>query len=172
MLYLIISLQYNGDSPLYFAAYGGHVEILSVLLSNGASINKTNNVGSTPLHVAANIGHESSVALLLSMGADVNHKRNDGQTPLDAAKTQTIKDMIIAHTKKHEESQWFTAARMGDLSLIQQGINDKFDVNCRDSRGRTAVFWGSQEGHLPFVEYLITYHADLSIATVSVRDAF
>ena len=71
-----------------------------------------------------------------------------------------------------DESLWFPAASQGDLALIQQGINDKIDVNCRDSKGRTAVYCAAQEGHLQLVEYLITQHADLNIANVSGDEVF
>ena len=71
-----------------------------------------------------------------------------------------------------DESQWFQAAENGDLALIKKGINVKTDVNCRDSEGRTAMWWAAQEGHLQLVEYLVTQHADLSIADVSVNDVF
>ena len=66
-----------------------------------------------------------------------------------------------------DESQWFQAAEKGDLAVIQKGINDKIDVNCRDSDGQTALWWAACKGHLQLVEYLITQHADLSIASVS-----
>ena len=129
--------------------------------------------------MAAN-GFDAVVAVLLSNGADVNQVNNDGKKPIDVATDQKIKDMIYAPMKKkHQESQqpvdeslWFTAAMMGDLAVIQQGINDKIDVNCRDSKGHTAVYWAAANGHEQLLEYLISLHADLSIADVSAHDVY
>ena len=184
-LHDISSLQNDGSSPLQAAAAGGHDAVVTVLLDNGANINHANKVGWSSLHLSAYNGHETMVGSLIDRGADVNLVNNDGDRPIDVAKTQKIKDMLIALTKEKpqeegqqqppgqavptimDESQWFRAAKKGDLALIQQGINDnKIDVNCRDSGSRTAVYWAAQEGRLPLMEYLITQHADLSISTV------
>ena len=176
MLHDISSLQDGGSSPLHMAAFTGHGAVVAVLLDNGANINHANKGGWSALHLSAYNGREEMVSLLIDRGADVNEADNDGDRPIDVAKTQKIKDMLIALTKEkpqgqsppgQDESQWFRAAKEGDLALIQQGINDnKIDINCRDSGSRTAVYWAAQEGHLPLMEYLITQHADLSISTV------
>ena len=177
MLHDISSLQDgSGFTPLLAAASNGYDAVLAVLLDNGANINQANNAGWFPLHLAVAMSHETVVAVLIDRGADVNLADNDGDRPIDVAKTQKIKDMLIALTKEkpqgqsppgQDESQWFRAAKEGDLALIQQGINDnKIDINCRDSGSRTAVYWAAQEGRLPLMEYLITQHADLSISTV------
>ena len=166
--------------------------VVDVLLDKEADINQIKNDGESPLHKAAYYGHEAVVAVLLAKGVKVNQANNDGQKPIDVADTQKIKDMLIAHMKKKqeqewdesdvdsdefvhgeaEESHWFQAAEKGDLALIQQGIDDKIDVNCQDSDGCTALYWAAEKGHLQLVEYLITQHADLHIADVSAANVF
>ena len=191
----------DGWTPLHQAAVKGREAVVTVLLSFGANVNQAKNDGFVPLHFAAFNGHEAVVAALLDKGADADHAGISGQKPIDLAKTQKIKEMLIAHTKKKQEqvqggeelalsqppngeavsndhalptmvdeSRWFQAAEQGDLSLIQQGINDKIDVNCQDSKGRTAMYFAAGNGHLGLVEYLVTQHADLHIADVSGDD--
>ena len=181
MLHNISSLQNVGWFPLIFAAYNGHVEMLTLLLKKGANVNQTTNEGMPSLHWAASNSQEAAVAILLDNGADVNLANNDGRKPIDLATTEKIKDMLIAHTTKNQpdqaavpkvmdEAQWFQAVREGKLALIQQGINDKFDVNCRDSGGRTALLGAAFYGHISLVEYLILQQADVNIPTVSAND--
>ena len=177
----IITLQIVGWPPLVKAAFNGNVGIVAALLSSGANVNQANHDGWFPLHYAAYLGHDGVVALLLDNGADLYLANNDGQKPIDVAKDQKIKDMLIAHTTKNQtgqvtdskvvdEAQWFQAATKGDLAVIQQGINDKIDVNCRDSDGRTALIGAAFYGHIFLVEYLILQHADVNIPSVSAND--
>ena len=177
----------NQDSmlpPLHNAAKHGHDAVVDILLSYGANVNKVDYDGSSPLHCAAESGHDTVVTILIKMGADVNQVDHDGDRPIDVAKTQKIKDMLIALTEEKregqaavskvvDEAQWFRAAKKGKLAVIQQGINDKIDVNCLDSTGRTALYWATENDHLLLVEYLLSQHADASIlSSVSANDIF
>ena len=40
----IILCSQNGDSPLHYAAYSGHLQIVKLLIQNGASSTQCNNV--------------------------------------------------------------------------------------------------------------------------------
>ena len=159
--------------------------MVTVLLSNGANVNHTNKEGHSPLLSAAMNGHEDVVAALLDNGADASHSNSDGKKPLDIAKTEKIKDMLIAHMKKQEEeqlqqsdlatapnmvdeAQWFQAAKDGNLAVIQQGINNKIDVNLRDSKGLTALWWAARGDHSQLVDFLVKQHSDVNVAHVSV----
>ena len=43
----------NGSTPLHSASYHGHEDIIKLLISYGADINKTNYLGETPSDEAA-----------------------------------------------------------------------------------------------------------------------
>lgn len=75
-----------GWAPLHYAATGGHVEVMQLLLEHHAYIDAASPNGSTPLMMAAMYGGPSAVKLLLDAGADAQLKNNLGLTAIDFAK--------------------------------------------------------------------------------------
>ncbi len=68
------------------AAWGGHKEIVELLIAEGADVNaKDVFFGMTSLHRAAMEGHKEIAELLIDNSADVNATTNRGTTPLDEA---------------------------------------------------------------------------------------
>lgn len=75
-----------GWTPLHYAATGGHVDVIQLLLENHAYVDASSPNGSTPLMMAAMYGNVESVQALLDAGADPNIKNDLGLTALDFAK--------------------------------------------------------------------------------------
>eukprot|EP00957_Ditylum_brightwellii_P134583 10260690-Ditylum_brightwellii.AAC.1 len=63
--------------PLHIAAWEIHKEVVKVLLSHGADVNKVNYIDRTALHIAARGGHKDGVEVLLTHGADINKASNN-----------------------------------------------------------------------------------------------
>jgi ankyrin repeat protein len=59
----------NGWTPLNTAANNGHIDVMKLLLENGADVTVANQNGWTPLNSAAGNGHFNVVMLLLEKGA-------------------------------------------------------------------------------------------------------
>ena len=74
--------NHAGVTPLYYAAYHGHTNIVKLLIDNHANINIAINDGSMPLHIAAQNGYTDIVKLLINNGADINKAMNNGARPL------------------------------------------------------------------------------------------
>ena len=69
-------------SPMHVAASGGHLDVLRVLASAGASVNATDAMQATPLHYAAEHGRVEAVEWLLRREANVAVVDVLGCTPL------------------------------------------------------------------------------------------
>jgi hypothetical protein len=78
--------------PLTEACYTNDLELVELLLSNGADPNC--NGGLTPLMIAAKDSTPEMVRLLLDYGADKNCKSNEGKTAYDYAVEFDRKDNI------------------------------------------------------------------------------
>lgn len=65
----------KGNTPLMYAAAGGHTECVKVLLSYGCDVNaRTTSDGDTPLHKAVREGHVEVIPLLVAASADPDIK--------------------------------------------------------------------------------------------------
>ena len=81
----------TGWTPLHYAATGGHVEMIKLLLDEHAYIDTESPNKSTPLMMAAEYGSEAAVKLLLQEGADTTVKNQLGLNAADfAAKAERM----------------------------------------------------------------------------------
>ncbi len=72
----------KGNTPLFHAIYQNRIDIVWLLLLNGAEINVTNQDGDTPLIIASWIGRLEIVGLLLRFCANINATWENGLTAL------------------------------------------------------------------------------------------
>lgn len=94
-----------GWAPLHYAATGGHLEIMEVLLENHAFIDAESPNGTTPLMMAAFYGTPAAVQLLLEAGADTAMKNKLGLTAIDFARRGNRPDaerLISAAIRKQQ----------------------------------------------------------------------
>jgi len=130
------------QGPIFYAAAGGHTELVKLLLDRKAALTPPGLLGEaagTPLHDAARGGHVATMELLLARGVPLN-AREFGETAFQ-----------VAAGAGQVESLRF---------LLSKGA--KVDYTPPQYGNETALHLATQEGHLAAVKFLIESGANVN----------
>jgi ankyrin repeat protein len=174
------------DKPLVLAAYGGHLEIVKLLLRNGAKkpseINYGEGGSGSALFWAVSMGNFEIVKLLLDAGADPNTFLDNYSTPLMTTAVHgyfEIAKILLnkgAHIDEMCDGEGYTplmlAARYGHLNIVKLLISKGADKNkggCKyfqelDDTDIPPLVLAAQYGHYSVVEFLLKSGADINKA--------
>jgi ankyrin repeat protein len=151
-------------TSLYDASARGDVEVVQLLLDQGADVNQRNARHITALHAASTLGKLEVAKLLVESGADVNCREKEGWTPLLHASRLGLRDLAELlldngadvsaktqdlHTPLHFAS-WYHHPEVVSL-LLGRGA----DVHVRDIDGRTPSGLASRVGARDIVQLLL-----------------
>lgn len=107
------------DPPVLIEAVkNGNVEIVKILMENGADVNIKHSNGTTPLIEAAGDGSVEIIKILIENGASVNAIRSDGTTPLFNAIAHHHNNIARIIIENGADLNTFSY-RQGDTPLIK-----------------------------------------------------
>ena len=135
----------SGTSVLSWAAMGGHLGSVQLLLDNNADPNKEDQTRKSPLLISAWKGHKLIVMALLDKGADLESVDCGGRTALS----------------------W--AAAGGHLEVVRILLERRTKINARDEKGRTALLWGARNGFGAVVKILLDAGAQVDSEDADLR---
>jgi hypothetical protein len=92
------AVKKDGWTPLHYAATGGKVPVIQLLLAHGAVLEARSPNGTTPLMMAAGYGSEEAVVALLAAGADRTLKNEQGLDAADFA-DRSGRDFLVKRLK-------------------------------------------------------------------------
>jgi ankyrin repeat protein len=93
----------NRWTPIYYATRKGCVEILNLLIENGAHHNVKDHVDWYPIHEAIYNNDPEIVKVLINNGVDISVKNSFLETPLQLARRFHKEDNIERHEREIEE---------------------------------------------------------------------
>jgi len=113
----------DGFTPLGLASFFGNIEVVKILIDNGANPNiaSNNRFKVTPLHSACAISNYVIAEILIKNGADVNAKQMQNVTPLHSA------------------------AHNGHAKLVKLLIDNGADINSKMDNGQTPLFMAEEK---------------------------
>eukprot|EP01029_Cantina_marsupialis_P011620 TRINITY_DN2589_c0_g1_i2.p1 TRINITY_DN2589_c0_g1~~TRINITY_DN2589_c0_g1_i2.p1 ORF type:complete len:542 (-),score=191.99 TRINITY_DN2589_c0_g1_i2:212-1837(-) len=87
------------NSPLHWACFKGHEQVMWVLLNNGYSIKDMDEIGNTALHLACSGGKIAIVEQILQHGTELRARNLIGNTPFDVATRPAIRGLLKSVSK-------------------------------------------------------------------------
>ncbi len=167
-----------GYTPLHVAAQIGDPTLFTLLISNGADVNATDDEDYTPLHHVAEAGHSNFVKTLIDNGANVNAKNEFGDTPLDIAVDEgndETADVLRKHGGKAGKDvnevpkrTIHDATEDGDLAEVQAMLDAGVKVDVKDD-GWTPLMVAAFHGHKDIAELLIANGANVNAKDAAGR---
>ena len=126
----------HGETPLYFAAEKGQVEMAKLLIARGADARALTPNGESVLHAAAMIESAALMSSLIEAGADKNLANRDGEAPL----------------------HW--AAMTGTFLAVEALADAGADLDAQDARaGNTALHAAVSHDDIVLIHYLLSKNA-------------
>ncbi|KAL7938651.1 hypothetical protein V8C35DRAFT_288776 [Trichoderma chlorosporum] len=129
-------------TPLLSVSFRDHMDLISLLLENGADVNYTDMTDESPLLSAIYGGNEDVIKLLLDHGADTEYTTIDGTSPLS----------------------W--ALQINSTSLIKLLLENGADAKYVDKRGKLPLAWAVQSQNEGLVKLLLEHGADVEYSGI------
>lgn len=161
--------DYNSGTALFYATQNEHLDIVKILVYNGANMNYGLDNGFTPLMSACYNGYFDIAEYLASSGAGLDVRDQYWATAIHYAVAMGhyyIVDMLLyyganAHMLTYEgTSTILEASLFGDTAIAQLLINKDVDIDKENKLGYTPLSVAVQNNDTVMFDFLIANGAD------------
>ena len=155
-----------GTTLLHSASKSGNMELVRLLIQEGADVNAQDEDGESPLHGAMARSDNYDVArTLIENGADLASKAVDGKTPFHNIFNNTISHVLMRHdwlenmlpdTEAMSITHFLAWSSRSTPEIFQRGhLYDDADLLSADNLGRTCLHFAASRGNLGVLSYLV-----------------
>jgi len=132
-------IEEGGDTPLIISCKKGNLNIVKLLVDNGADINKKNKYGDTPLTISCEKGNFDIIKYLVEKGADINLFNSTGTSPLNIlcrkSSENSLKIMDYLITKNEScidkiDKNYNTTKNESCINKIDNNYNTPLLMSC------------------------------------------
>ena len=138
----------SGSTAMNITAKNGHVDLVNLLISLEADVNKADWYDETPIYIAAKQGRAYAVAALISAGADANGDAHVCMTPsnMDTTNLSSMRQLYMH----------------GHTDIVNMLISVGASVNvCECSEEWSPINIATADGRIDIVNALISARADV-----------
>lgn len=161
----------DGWSAMHWAVHAGHLQILELLLSAGASPEAKDKCGQTPLHYAVIMQNSEQVFLLLERGACSEVKTTTcGQTPLVLAvrmQNAALVTILLGAGCPNTAVCWTPlchAVDKGNVKILQMLLDAGASYQVEMAGGRTPLHAAATNGDHVILKMLLNTGARIDAA--------
>jgi ankyrin repeat protein len=165
LIYAGIELNFpmeEEDTVLMKAAGEGRLDLVKLLVQEGANVNQTNKYGESALMYAT---YHPWLQVYEYLAPLTNAE-------LRRETEETLPSRIIFRQRKDDlfTENFIMAARSGNIEVILESIKNGVNINAYSSQGNTALHEASEHSNLSVVRILLELGADINIKTESSKD--
>ena len=143
---------------------------VELVLNEGVDVNIPGKSNRTPLLWACPSASGEFIETLIDLGADINAQRTDDKVaPLGLAaylNNYMAVDILLKHGADLNISKTMAlhgCAQAGSLSVSRLLIDSGCDINLRNSKGQTALYFAVKNKHKFIVKFLLESEADVNM---------
>ncbi len=166
-----VNQYYNGKTALHYAINRKKVEIIELLIKNGADLRLYDQRNKSALELIFMKLNQRPVLQLIKSFSDFNERDDfEGNTALhyaaqynyfDCAELLLSLGINVEIVNHRGQTALYLATVLGSAGIIELLAGSGADVNRGDKNGWTPIFQAVFQGNIPMIEMLVRLDADV-----------